>query len=255
VRWVVKVGSSTLVDSAGRLRRNRLRALAGQVSDLHRRGIRPALVISGAVAVGRAALGRDVSGDASARRAAAAALGQPRLTAALEWALASCGLGLGQILVTEASPGPSSPTRLFDALVGRGVIPMVNGNDATGDPALPDNDTLAAQLARAWPADLLVILTDQEGLLTDDPRRVERPPLVEWVPAVTPELWARVRGAAASGHGRGGMESKLLACGHVASAGIPAVIAPGHRPDTLSRIAAGDRVGTRVGAWPYEKGA
>lgn len=261
VRWVVKVGSSTLVDDAGALRPGRLPALADQVSQVLDLGVRPALVVSGAVALGWPLLGAASEREPlGTRRAAAAALGQAQLTVALGEALSAVGLTMAQVLVTDLSPQvkqAEGPSAYFDRLIDHGAIPVLNGNDAAqlSEPRVPDNDTLAALLARAWRANLLVILTDQDGLLQADPSKVLSPPIVEFLPAVTPEVWAGVRGSRASRHGRGGMESKLLACGHAASFGIPSVIAPGHRPDTLRRIALGERVGTRIGSWPSERGA
>jgi glutamate 5-kinase len=259
VRWVVKVGSSTLVDEVGRLRRGRLTSLARQVAHLRQRGIRPALVVSGAVALGRRRL--EGAGRPGAR-AAAAALGQPLLVAALSSALEESGLALGEILLpglTAPQPGPVGPLTALDDLLEAGAVPVINGNDAAAPPGadVPDNDSLAASVARAWPADLLVILTDQEGLLTADPRYVPQARLVPYLPSVTPEVWARVRSSRPSTHGRGGMESKLLACAHAAGAGIPSVIAAGHQRQVLVRLAAGEHLGTRIGPWPglWERGA
>jgi len=238
---VVKVGTSTVAHGqAG----DPIDLLADQVAALARTGHRIAVTTSGAVQAGRAAYGATL-GDA-----AAAALGQPVVFSRWQAALARHGVVAAQVLVADrdlrpGAAGAAAVRALWDA----GFVPVVNGNDPVADARTPvaDNDTLAAELALRLAADLLVILTDQDGLCTADPRIEPTARPIRTV--TTAELAGMVPGLAVVStgpHGRGGMSSKARAALRAAQGGVCAVIAHGGHAGVVAAAVAGEHVGTRV---------
>lgn len=237
--YVVKVGSSSVGNIAqGDV--GAVRCLAAEVARLVAGGIRVVLLSSGAVAAGRQVGGAHLS------PAAAAALGQPLVQRVWQDALAAEGLKAAQVLVTDRD----LPTLggLLRALLDAGIVPVVNGNDAlaAGGP-VSDNDTLAAQVAVTLGAERLVLLTDQDGVWTADPRRnAHAVPIRRMTVAEAHRLGAGGAAAGAGPTGRGGMASKVRAAAYAARHAVTTVIAHAGSEDVLRRIARGDNVGTWI---------
>mgnify|MGYP005814157055 CR=1 FL=1 len=250
-RVVVKVGTSTLTAGTRRLSERVIVGLAGQLAELVANGAQVALVSSGAIAAGREALGFPDLPKFIPAKQMLAATGQPRLMALYERLFGIYDLRVGQILLTredfENRRRYLSARGTLEALLDQGILPVVNENDtvATEEIRFGDNDRLSARVAALIEADLLVLLTDQEGLYLCDPRQDPQAPLVSEVPVgpIEEELW-QAAGAPASGLGSGGMASKLQAADLARHAGATVVIASGHRPGVLAEVCAGQRLGT-----------
>ncbi|MEM8699887.1 MAG: glutamate 5-kinase, partial [Pseudomonadota bacterium] len=214
---VVKVGSALLVDpETGGLRAAWLSGLAADLAGLAARGKRVAVVSSGAIALGRRALGM-AQGDLALEQAqAAAAVGQQRLAAAWQGALAEHGLTTGQVLLTLSDTQDRrrylNGRATLGSLISLGAVPVVNENDtvATDEIRYGDNDRLAAQVALMLEADLLVLLSDIDGLYTGNPREDATAEHIEEVTEITAEIDA-MAGAAGSLVAKGGMRTKILA--------------------------------------------
>ena len=245
-RIVVKTGSA-LIAEAGAPRREWLAALATDIAGLRGRGKEVILVSSGAVALGRAALGAPWQGRLEQKQAAAA-IGQPRLMAALGEALAPHGVSCGQALLT---PGDTENRRRWlnaratlETLLEAGIIPVINENDtvATDEIRYGDNDRLAARVAQMMGADVLILLSDIDGLYTADPRANPDAQHIPFLEALTPEHDAMATGANASaGVGSGGMATKLAAARIAHAAGCSTLITLGNRPRPIGAIEAGER--------------
>ncbi|MBX3247022.1 MAG: glutamate 5-kinase [Myxococcales bacterium] len=238
-RVVVKVGSRSLV-APGRFER-----LAAEIAALRADGRSVVLVSSGAIALGRARLGLDARPKDIPRLQAAAAAGQSRLVRAWEDAFEPHGLPAAQVLLTHADLGDRdrylNARRALDALLELGAVPIINENDtvAVDEIKFGDNDQLAAMVATLVGADLLVLMTDVDGVLDAEGVRV---PVVYDVDEV-----ARFLRAPTDDVGLGGMASKVEAARRATLRGVPVLIASVERPDgadTLTRIVAGDDVGT-----------
>ncbi|MCS6799989.1 MAG: glutamate 5-kinase, partial [Myxococcota bacterium] len=238
-RLVVKVGSQLLAGSEGRAR---IEFLAADVASLVRDGRQVVVVSSGAIALGMPRLGLRRRPAAMPLLQAAAAAGQSRLMHAWEEALAAHGLVAAQVLLTHADLAERDRWRAaratFEALLGRGAVPVVNENDtvAVDEIRFGDNDQLAAMLGTLVDAELLVLLTDVEGLLDARGRRV---PVVESF-----ETAATLVRPGRSREGTGGMTSKLEAARRATLRGVPVVVASVREPHAVTRIAAGEDVGT-----------
>ena len=246
---VVKVGSGTLTDG-GQLRSRLIASLARQIAALMDEGRRVVLVTSGAIAVGSRALGWDHTGRTIPEKQAAAAVGQIGLCETYQRRFARHGRRVGQVLVTRL--GLEERERYLNArhtlgtLLDLGAVPIVNENDtvATDEIRFGDNDNLSATIVDLVGADLLVILTDVEGLYERPPRPGEPlPPLVPLVHTVTDDLRSRA-GGPGSAFGRGGMATKLQAAAAAGRSGAATVLCHGRRPDVLLRVARGEPVGT-----------
>jgi glutamate 5-kinase len=246
---VVKLGSSTLVDAHGRPRRALLRALAGEIAALGERGVPVCVVSSGAIALGAAALGRGRPADVPGLQAASA-VGQGLLLGAWQRALRSAGLQTGQVLLTasdiHARTSYLNARATLETMLGWGVVPVVNENDstATDEITFGDNDALAAQVAVLLRARLIVLLTDQDGLYTRDPR-APGATLVREVRDHRLLAEIDVDAPSSSGVGSGGMRSKIVAAEMASAGGVACVIARGGRPAVLADAVAGRNVGTR----------
>ena len=258
-RVVVKVGSSLLIDAAtGAADRAWLASFAADAAMLRQRGQQLLVVSSGAVALGRRRLGL---GLGSARKAitlpekqAAAAAGQSVLMRAWEEAFEPHGVAAAQVLLTrddtEVRRRWLNARATTETLLGLGALPVVNENDTvvTEEIRYGDNDRLAARVAQMIGADLLVLLSDIDGLYTADPRRDPDARHLAHVPALTPEIEAMAGGAnAGAGVGTGGMATKLAAARIAQAAGCGTVITLGSRPSPLAAIASGERA-TLIGA-------
>jgi glutamate 5-kinase len=248
-RIVVKVGTGVLT-RGGELRPRVFSELARQISALADQGREPVLVTSGAIAAGRRALGWDHPGRSIPEKQAAAAVGQIRLCEIYQERFARHGRLIGQILVTRSGLADRerflNARHTFHELLRLGVVPIVNENDtvATEEIRFGDNDNLSATVVNLVGADLLVILTDVDGLYERPPEPgARRPPLIDLVPEVTPAV-RRAAGGAGSAFGRGGMITKLEAARSAARSGAAMLLCNGRLPDVLLRVAAGERLGT-----------
>lgn len=248
---VLKFGSSTLVDERGRLRRSRLYRIADEVAAAF--PTTPICIVSsGAIALGLGHLGRRQRGGTVSELQAAAAVGQTLLQQAWQRALARHDIQAGQVLLTagdfERRESYLNARATIDALLGWGIVPVVNENDSTATQEITfgDNDALAAQVAVLLRARMLVLLTDQEGLYTHDPAHPGAA-LVQEVPDRS-ALDGIDTSRAGSGWGSGGMRSKVIAAEMARSGGAACVIANGGRSGAIAAAIAGDRVGTRFPA-------
>jgi len=246
---VVKVGSALVVDpAAGAPDRAWLEAFAADAARLRQRGQKLVIVSSGAVALGRRRLGLRRKTLTLPEKQAAAAAGQALLMAAWDQALAPHGIGTAQILLT---PDDTEVRRRFlnaratlETLLDLGLAPVVNENDtvATQELRYGDNDRLAARVAQMVGADLLVLLSDIDGLYTADPRKDPAAKHLAHVPDLTPEIMAMGGGAnAEEGVGSGGMATKLAAARIAAGAGCATLITLGRRPSPLQAVEDGAR--------------
>lgn len=255
-RIVVKVGTSTLTRDNGSMNLRAIDRLAMVLADLHGQGHQIILVSSGAIGVGVGKLGLGQRPAELRVKQAVAAVGQCELMHIYDKFFGEYGATVAQILLTDEDvDDPRRAEHLentFDALLELGCIPVVNENDSvssaeieTGQArVLGDNDTLSAIVARLCRADLLVLLSDIDGLYDKDPHKYPDARLVERVTAVTDELRASA-GGAGTARGTGGMQTKLDAAALAMAAGVDMVIANGASPEKLYDIAAGAAVGTR----------
>jgi glutamate 5-kinase len=250
---VVKIGSSSVTDEHGEITRPALAKLCAEVAGLHSAGERVVVVTSGAMAVGASVLGLSPRPTDISVLQAASAVGQVRLMAQYDQALEAAGLVGGQVLlapldfVNRAQYLHARQT--LQVLLGLGVVPVINENDAVADDEIRfgDNDRLAALVAHLLQADLLVLLTDAPGLLTADPRKDKRASLVEEVLEIDQVL--AMAGGPGTERGSGGMASKLAAAKIAAWSGVRVVIASAQRPGVLADALAGEPgVGTIVRA-------
>jgi len=247
-RIVFKVGSALLVDAqTGAPDRAWLNAFCADAAALRARGQQVVVVSSGAVALGRRRLG--LTGRKSLtlpEKQAAAAAGQSVLMRAWEEAFEPHGIGAAQILLTrddtEVRRRWLNARATAETLIGLEVVPVVNENDTvvTEEIRYGDNDRLAARVAQMVGADLLVLLSDIDGLYTADPRRDPSAAHVARVSEITPEIAAMAEGAnAATGVGTGGMATKIAAARIARAAGCATLITLGARPHPLKAIEAG----------------
>jgi glutamate 5-kinase len=246
---VVKLGSTLVVDSNGRVRRSLLAARAAEVGQLVRGGEPVCVVSSGAIALGLPRLGLARRPSATSRLQAASAVGQSRLQAAWDSALRAEGVEAAQILLSAPDLAERGSyvnvCNAFETLLKLGVVPVVNENDATATDEITfgDNDALAAQVAVLTRARLLVLLTEVDGVYATHPAKPGGAELL--VDGAAAEDAVLGRGSTL---GRGGMASKIAAARLAAAAGIPSVIASGRGRDVLGPIVAGEPRGTRFAA-------
>ena len=247
-RWVVKIGSALLTANGEGLVRERLSLWVQQIAAWVLAGKELILVSSGAVAEGMSRMGWHRRPSTLHELQAAAAIGQMGLIRAYETCFQKHGLHTAQVLLTHDDL--TNRSRYLNArstlrtLLSLGVIPVVNENDTVANEELRfgDNDTLAALVANLVEADLLVLLTDQEGLFDRDPR-YSGAQLINHSRVDNPLLDA-VAGESRGHLGRGGMVTKVRAARLAARSGTATVIAPGSGKDILTRIAGGDKLGT-----------
>ena len=243
-RLVIKVGSSILIDAeTGAADEAWLNAFASDVARVRARGQQIVVVSSGAVALGRGRLGLGRRRLSLPEKQAAAAAGQSLLMRAWETAFEPYGLMCAQVLLTREDTETRrrwlNARATIDTLLDLGVAPVINENDTvvTEEIRYGDNDRLAARVAQMCGADLLVLLSDVDGLYTADPRRDPAARRLEVVEAVTPEIEAMAGGANAdAGVGSGGMATKLMAARIAQHAGCATVITLGERPSPLEAI-------------------
>ena len=254
-RLVVKVGSSLVTNDGRGLDHAAVARWAEEIAQLRRDGREIVLVSSGAIAEGIARLGWTVRPKAIHELQAAAAVGQMGLVQAYETAFMQFGLHTAQVLLTHDDLADRrrylNARTTLRTLLGLGVIPIINENDTvtTDEIRFGDNDTLGALVANLVEADVLIILTDQQGLYTADPRKHPDAMLVREARAGDAALEA-MAGGAGSAQGRGGMLTKILAARRAARSGASTVIACGREEHVLTRLAAGDALGTHLVAPP-----
>ena len=247
-RIVVKVGTSLLAGAGGGIDLGYVTRLADAVAAERERGRELALVSSGAIGAGLKPLGLKSRPKSLRHLQAAAAVGQVHLVHAYEEALRRHGLSVGQVLLTR--DGLENRERYLNArntlltLLEEGAVPVVNENDTVSvdEIRFGDNDTLAALVTKLVGAELLVILTDVDGLHTADPRKGEAQ-LIDEVAEITPDV-ERAASGAGSHLGSGGMLTKLRAARQVTAGGAGMVLAKGDDPSVVGRILAGEAVGT-----------
>lgn len=255
-RIVVKVGTSTLTRDNGALNLHNMDHLVRTLSDLRGMGHEVILVSSGAIGVGTGKLGLSERPKELRMKQAAAAVGQCELMHLYDKFFGEYGNTVAQILLTgedvEDSVRREHLANTFSALLELGCIPVVNENDSVSSAeietghskVLGDNDTLSAIVAQLCKADLLVLLSDIDGLYTADPHKNTDAMLIERVEEITPEL-VEVAGGAGTWRGTGGMATKLMAAQQAMQAGIDMVITNGSDMEGLYRIVEGQSVGTR----------
>lgn len=246
-RIVLKIGSALLVDDeSGALRRDWLRAFAGDIAELRNAGKQVAIVSSGAIAFGRRQLALTGKALALEEKQAAAAVGQIHLAHAWQEALAAHGLTLAQILLslsdTEERRRHLNARETLAALFGFGTVPLINENDtvATEEIRFGDNDRLAARVAQMVSADLLILLSDIDGLYDRDPRQHGDARHIPEVAALTEEVRA-MAGKPRPGYSSGGMVTKLEAARIAVGAGCAMIVSDGRAPNPVRRLAAGER--------------
>jgi len=248
-RWVVKIGSAMLTAGGQGLDRERFANWVDQMAAWVAEGKELVLVSSGAVAEGMCRIGMAQRPTALHELQAVAAIGQMGLVKAWETCFAKRNMHTAQVLLTHDDL--TNRRRYLNArstlrtLLDMKVIPVVNENDTVANDEIRfgDNDTLAALVANLVQADLLILLTDQDGLYTADPRTHADATLIETAEALDSSL-DRMAGEAAGTFGRGGMQTKVRAARVAARSGTATVIASGAEKNGLSRIAAGENVGT-----------
>ena len=249
MRIVVKVGTSTLAHSGGRLNIRRTEQLVKVLSDLKNCGYELVLVSSGAIGLGAGKLQIPRPHDMPTKQAAAA-VGQCELMYVYDRQFADYNHTVAQILLTREDFDDSQRLQNLENTIFRllelGVIPIINENDtvATEEIAVGDNDTMSAMVAKYVHADLLILLSDINGLYTKDPHRYSDAKLIETVHKITPEIM-ELAGGAGSTLGTGGMATKLTAAKIIMDAGGDMVIANGEDPHILYDIVEGKGIGTR----------
>ncbi len=248
-RIVVKVGTAVITKRTGKIDRERLEELVDQIACARARGMDIALVSSGAIAAGMERLKIKNRPREIQELQAIASVGQGLLIRIYTDLFFSKGLDTGQILLTQSDMSHRrqylNARATIENLFKMGVVPVINENDtvATEEITFGDNDMLAALVAVLIRSDLLVLLTDIEGLYSADPRKVEGAKLLKKVCKITPDI-EKSAGEIGSEFASGGMSSKIQAAKIAVSAGVPVVIANGRKKRTLEKIINGKQVGT-----------
>ena len=250
MKTVIKVGTSTVAHNGGRLNIRRVEELCKVLSDLKNAGHEIILVSSGAIGMGVGKLGLSKRPTDMPTKQAAAAVGQCELMYTYDRLFSEYNHTVAQILLTASDVKNEDRHENFkntlDRLIELGVLPVINENDtiATEEIAVGDNDTLAAIVAESASADLLVLLSDIDGLYTADPHKDEGAVLIPTVEEITDDIIA-LGGGKGSSLGTGGMKTKLSAAVIATEAGCDMIIANGADPKILYEIFDGASVGTR----------
>jgi len=250
-RIVIKIGTSTLTAGGKNLSAPRLVEVARQISLLHSEKVQIILVSSGAIAAGREELGFPNLPKQLPAKQMLAAVGQPRLMTMYEQYFNIYAVHVAQVLLTRTDladrNGFLNARATLEALLDQEIIPIINENDtiATDEIRFGDNDNLSAQVANLIEADLLILLTDQEGLYTADPRTDKNARMINTIGAepFSSELWQTV-GGSVSGLGIGGMVTKLQAADLARHGGTAVVIASGSTENVIIRLVHGETIGT-----------
>ena len=258
MRIVIQVGTSTLAHPSGLLNIRRVEQLCKVMSDLENAGHELVLVSSGAIAMGIGKLSLKEKPSDIPTRQAAAAVGQCELMYTYDKIFSEYNRTVAQLLLTGADIGDELRRKNFEntlfRLLEMRIIPIINENDtiATEEIVIGDNDTLGAIVATVVDAQLLILLSDIDGLFTADPHRDPEAKLIPVIEEITPEIYA-MTGGAVTNLGTGGMQTKLHAAKLTTEQGIEMVIANGQKPEILYDIIAGKPVGTRFKAQKEHK--
>ena len=250
-RIVVKVGTTTLTAGTTHLNRQRMLAIGQQIALLHQQHDEMVLVSSGAQAAGRERLGFPDFGRSVPAKQMLSAVGQGRLMHIYSEIFDYFDIIVAQVLLTRddlSDRGRYLNARdTLQTLIERRIIPIINENDtvATNEIRVGDNDNLSALVASVLEADLLIILTDQTGVFTADPRQDKNAELIQQINRIDKQIYA-LASDHGSGLGTGGMVTKLEAAQVASRSGVTTVIAAGTEPDVLTRIVAGEQLGTRI---------
>lgn len=260
-RIVIKIGSSSLTHACtGDLNLMKIEKLVRVISDLKGEGKEVVLVSSGAIAAGRQALGRRTKPVSISEKQAFAAVGQARLMMVYQKLFAEYNQTAAQILMTKNTMVNDSTRynaqNTFEELLKLGTIPIVNENDTVSTSEIPlvdnfgDNDRLSAIVAALIGADLLILLSDIDGLYSDDPRSNPDAKFIRLVEEITPKLMEMGKATSGSDVGTGGMAAKLAAARIATDSGSDMVIANGDHVEVISEIIAGESKGTLFLAHP-----
>jgi glutamate 5-kinase len=252
-RIVVKLGTSTLTNSTRQLNRQRMLEIVQQVARLHQAGHEMVVVTSGAMAAGRERLGFPDLGRSVPAKQMLSAVGQGRLLHIYSQLFDLFEIVVGQVLLTRDDlsdrPRYLNARDTLTTLIEQHIIPIINENDtvATHEIRVGDNDNLSALVANLLEADLLIILTDQPGLFTADPRTDHHATLIPVVKQID-EATFTLAGGVGSSVGTGGMVTKIQAAQLATRGGVTTIIAGGQEVDVLGRLIAGEAIGTRFEA-------
>ena len=249
---VVKVGTSTLTYENGKVNLRRLERLCRTLSDLQNAGRKLVLVSSGAIGVGMGKLGLPQRPEETEKKQALAAVGQCELMFIYDKFFGEYSRTVAQVLLTgdviDDDRSRRNVENTFEELLNMGILPIVNENDtvATEEIEFGDNDTLSAIVAKLTRADLLILLTDIDGLYTANPRTDPDAKRIPYLREVTEEVEA-LAGGAGTNRGTGGMATKVRAAKLVNENGIPCCVMSGANPETLYRLFDGEQIGTVFG--------
>ena len=254
MRVVMKVGTSTLAHAGGRLNIRRVELMCKVLSDIKNAGHQVVLVSSGAIGMGVGKLGLPGRPQDMPGKQAAAAVGQCELMYTYDKLFSQYSHTVAQILLTaEDIYHPQRSSHVHDTitrLLEWNTLPIINENDAVAtdeigiQTTIGENDSLSAIVAKLVNADLLILLSDIEGLYTADPKKDPDAKLIPLVEDITPEIWA-LAGGAGSSLGTGGMATKLKAAQIATDAGVDMIITNGETPEKLYDIFDGKDVGTK----------
>jgi len=246
---VIKVGTSTLTYDTGFINLRRVEKLARTISDLRHRGKDVILVSSGAVGVGMGKLGIKERPSCIKERQAMSAVGQGELIGIYSKFFSEYGCTTAQVLLTrdivELEIRRRNAISTLNTLLKWGVIPIINENDTVSSDELEfgDNDTLSAIVAELVGADLLILLSDIDGLYDEDPHKNSDAKFIQEIDEITDELMS-IAGGSGTSRGTGGMTTKLTAGKVATSAGINMIITNGENPEVIYDILEGEKVGT-----------
>ena len=250
MRIVVKIGTSTLAHATGHLNIRRVQELCQCISDIKNAGHEVIVVSSGAIGMGVGKLGLLKRPTDIPTKQAAAAVGQCELMYTYDKLFSEYNHTVAQLLITGDDIANDNRHENFGNTINRllelGALPIINENDtvATEEIVIGDNDTLAAIVAKSVSADLLILLSDIDGLYTADPHTCPEAKLIHHVPKLDENVYA-LAGAPVSGQGTGGMVTKLHAASICMDCGCDMIIANGNRPMNLYDILGGKQIGTR----------
>ena len=254
-RIVIKIGSSSLMhNETGRLNLGKIEKLVRTIVDIKNSGKDVVLVSSGAIAVGRMAIGLNEKPDELPVKQACAAIGQAKLMMVYQKIFAEYSTTAAQVLMTKATVMNDKSRRnaqnTFNELLNLGAVPIVNENDTVSTYEIKqvqtfgDNDRLSAIVTSIIDADLLILLSDIDGLYTDDPNSNPDARFINQVDVIDDKLLNMGKSTSGSGVGTGGMATKLKAAGIAVSSGADMVIANGNDIDNIAKIMSGANVGT-----------